>query len=634
MLRHRFLAALVPVALVVSACGDDDGADVRNIGDECGWPRPRPAPRPARPPGPPPAGRPGPPADRPLAGRRRAPRAAAQRQRHRRRGRGLETDNPLVEAAVDRVQDYVDEQVDATIAATTTFTDAVRAGDLDGGQGGLRPVPPGLGAHRADRRPGRGDRRHGRRPRRRLRGRATTPVHRLAPHRVPPVGAGHDRGRGRLRRPARRRPPDAQDRAGRASRSRRRPWPSARPSSSRRSPPARSPARRTATRAPTCGTSPPTSRAPRRRFDLLDPRARGGRPRAGRRDRGPVRRDRRPARPSTRTAPGYQPYSALTEADKTAMQTTLADLSENLAPVAGVLGLESERRVSGVSRRFLAGRARVARPPWPGCAAAAAASRRRRRRRRRRRAPAEPARPRSTSTSRAPPDRHHAPRQRARPAGRVHRHGDDRDRAARHVLPPSPTRSRRLMAGEPYDDRDPAYPPLHTGTVGNPPPPADLSVVVSVGASLFDDRFGLADRRPRRSRRCRSSPTTGSIPARSHGDVLLTHHQRPRGRQPVRPAPAHRATRGHAGAALDARRLQPPHRGRPGRGRRAQPHGLHRRDGQPRPRRRPGDGPLRVDPGRRRRAGLGRGRQLPRRAGHPHVRRVLGPHPPRPSRRP
>jgi iron uptake system component EfeO len=37
---------------------------------------------------------------------------------------------------------------------------------------------------------------------------------------------------------------------------------------------------------------------------------------------------------------GYMPYSALTDADKTEMQTTLADLSEKLASVAGVLGLE------------------------------------------------------------------------------------------------------------------------------------------------------------------------------------------------------------------------------------------------------------------------------------------------------
>jgi len=37
---------------------------------------------------------------------------------------------------------------------------------------------------------------------------------------------------------------------------------------------------------------------------------------------------------------GYKSYEELTDEDKTAMQTTLAQLSENLATVAGVLGLE------------------------------------------------------------------------------------------------------------------------------------------------------------------------------------------------------------------------------------------------------------------------------------------------------
>ena len=79
------------------------------------------------------------------------------------------------------------------------------------------------------------------------------------------------------------------------------------------------------------------------------------------------------------------------------------------------------------------------------------------------------------------------------------------------------------MEGEPYEDRDPAFPPLYTGAVGNPPPPADLTVIVSVGASLFDDRFGLADRMPRAARRrCRSSPTTSSTRPARHGDLLLT----------------------------------------------------------------------------------------------------------------
>jgi iron uptake system component EfeO len=41
-----------------------------------------------------------------------------------------------------------------------------------------------------------------------------------------------------------------------------------------------------------------------------------------------------------RIADGYRPYGALTDEHRTEMQTTLAELSEHLATVAGVLGLE------------------------------------------------------------------------------------------------------------------------------------------------------------------------------------------------------------------------------------------------------------------------------------------------------
>jgi len=84
------------------------------------------------------------------------------------------------------------------------------------------------------------------------------------------------------------------------------------------------------------------------------------------------------------------------------------------------------------------------------------------------------------------------------------------------------TEAERLMSGEPYEDRDPAYPPLHTGTVGNPAPPADLSVVVSVGASLFDDRYGLADRKPLALEKMPFLANDRLDPERSHGDLLLT----------------------------------------------------------------------------------------------------------------
>jgi deferrochelatase/peroxidase EfeB len=82
--------------------------------------------------------------------------------------------------------------------------------------------------------------------------------------------------------------------------------------------------------------------------------------------------------------------------------------------------------------------------------------------------------------------------------------------------------ARHLMSGTPYEDRNPSFPPLYTGAVGNPAPPADLSVVVSVGASLFDDRYGLADRKPRELVTMPFLANDRLDPQRSHGDVLLT----------------------------------------------------------------------------------------------------------------
>jgi deferrochelatase/peroxidase EfeB len=80
----------------------------------------------------------------------------------------------------------------------------------------------------------------------------------------------------------------------------------------------------------------------------------------------------------------------------------------------------------------------------------------------------------------------------------------------------------RLMSGGRYEERDPAYPPLYTGAVGNPPPPADLSVVVSVGSSLFDDRYGLAERKPRALEPMPFLANDRLDPDRSHGDLLLS----------------------------------------------------------------------------------------------------------------
>ncbi len=79
-----------------------------------------------------------------------------------------------------------------------------------------------------------------------------------------------------------------------------------------------------------------------------------------------------------------------------------------------------------------------------------------------------------------------------------------------------------LMSGRPPEARDPAYPPADSGMLGPEPAPDNLAVVVSVGASLFDGRFGLADRRPRELVRMPFMANDRLDPARSHGDLLLT----------------------------------------------------------------------------------------------------------------
>jgi deferrochelatase/peroxidase EfeB len=81
---------------------------------------------------------------------------------------------------------------------------------------------------------------------------------------------------------------------------------------------------------------------------------------------------------------------------------------------------------------------------------------------------------------------------------------------------------RGLMAGQPPDVRDDAFPPVDSGLLGDSPPPDDLSVVVSVGATLFDGRFGLADRRPPELVTMPFLANDRLDPQRSHGDLLLS----------------------------------------------------------------------------------------------------------------
>ncbi len=81
---------------------------------------------------------------------------------------------------------------------------------------------------------------------------------------------------------------------------------------------------------------------------------------------------------------------------------------------------------------------------------------------------------------------------------------------------------RALMSGDPPRPRDPAYPPVDSGLLGAQPPPDDLAVVLSVGASLFDDRYGLAERRPAELVTMPFLANDRLDPQRSHGDLLLS----------------------------------------------------------------------------------------------------------------
>ncbi|BBY14433.1 peroxidase [Mycolicibacterium litorale] len=80
---------------------------------------------------------------------------------------------------------------------------------------------------------------------------------------------------------------------------------------------------------------------------------------------------------------------------------------------------------------------------------------------------------------------------------------------------------RGLMAGRPPEVRDPAYPPVDSGILGEKPPPDNLSIVVGVGASLFDDRFGLADRKPRELETMPFLANDRLDPKLSHGDLSI-----------------------------------------------------------------------------------------------------------------
>ncbi|MCG9886884.1 MAG: iron uptake transporter deferrochelatase/peroxidase subunit [Cyanobacteria bacterium] len=78
-----------------------------------------------------------------------------------------------------------------------------------------------------------------------------------------------------------------------------------------------------------------------------------------------------------------------------------------------------------------------------------------------------------------------------------------------------------LMAGGTLPPLDRRYPPSGSGILGDRFPADQLTVTVAVGASLFDDRYGLAAAKPKHLTEMPNFPNDRLDPQLCHGDLLL-----------------------------------------------------------------------------------------------------------------
>ena len=82
-------------------------------------------------------------------------------------------------------------------------------------------------------------------------------------------------------------------------------------------------------------------------------------------------------------------------------------------------------------------------------------------------------------------------------------------------------RARFLTAGGTPPDTGITGPPADSGVLGPAVPTDNLTVTLGVGASLFDDRYGLAAHKPARLTAMPMFPDDHLDPARTHGDLSL-----------------------------------------------------------------------------------------------------------------
>jgi deferrochelatase/peroxidase EfeB len=79
-----------------------------------------------------------------------------------------------------------------------------------------------------------------------------------------------------------------------------------------------------------------------------------------------------------------------------------------------------------------------------------------------------------------------------------------------------------LTKGGPAPDTpNPRLPPMDSGILGAWISPDNLTVTVSVGHSLFDERYGLADQAPKKLQKMTRFPNDSLDAALCHGDLLL-----------------------------------------------------------------------------------------------------------------